>query len=90
MPKTKLTEALEDNQEGTSPVEIKKNKVGHFIVLNTPTVKGVRINLEKVKSYSPNEEAIQFAFDDGIQSVYKFGNTEEMYKVLELIDSQCI
>lgn len=68
-------------------------KVGHFIVINTPTLKGIRLNLEKVRTYAKagqNESVIQVAWDNGTSSAYQFGSEDDAYKFLALLDEHCL
>lgn len=76
----------------TSPSDL-PSKVGHFIVVNTPTVKGVRVNLEKIRTYCKagrNPTDVQVAWDAGLPSVYTFGSEEAAYEFLSLLDLHCL
>ncbi len=70
--------------------ELKVDKIGTFISLNTINVKGLRLNLDKVFSYAPNgENSIQFAQGDGNQTTLSFGSKEDMLAALDYVDSKC-
>lgn len=68
-------------------------KVGTFIVINTPTIKGVRLNLEKIRAYAKtgeNNNVIRFDWDNGTSSQYAFGTEADTYAFLETLDTYCL
>lgn len=69
------------------------NKVGTFVVVNTPNIKGVRLNLEKVRTYAragQNSYTVQISWDNGTSSAYDFGNDAAAGQFLDLLDSYCL
>lgn len=86
--KEELIKQQEEN-EG----DVMTAKVGHFIVVNTPTIKGVRLNLEKVRTYGKagrDVTDVQIAWDNGTASTYTFGSEKEAFEFLEVLDSHCL
>lgn len=70
-----------------------KGLVGTFIVVNTPHVKGVRLNLEKVRTYARaggNSFTVQVAWDNGSSSQYDMGSDNAAEQFLALLDSYCL
>lgn len=79
------------------PIEVKEakimtNKAGKFIVVNTVGLQGLRINLDRISSYSPNsDKSIGIAWDNStLGTTLKFGTPEEMLAVLEQMDGSCL
>jgi hypothetical protein len=72
--------------------EIVRGKTGSkFIVINTPTVKGVRVNLDKVITYGTSQETnVNVAFGDGIRAVFKFSTPEDAMKCVQRMDEYCL
>lgn len=65
--------------------------VGNYIVVNTHTLKGLRINVEKLNSYAMNtDKAIGLAWSDGNRSDLKFDTTQEAQDVLDRLDAICL
>lgn len=68
-----------------------QERVGHFIVMNTAQVKGLRINLDKVRNYAFNDEnTIQIAWDNGVNTTLKYGSAADAVEAMARLDSYCL
>jgi hypothetical protein len=67
------------------------SKVGTFITVNSRTITGLRINLEKIRTYAYNDaQTIGFSWDNGTQTILSFASPEQAKEVMDQIDSQCL
>lgn len=70
-----------------------KRRVGTFIVVNTPTISGIRLNLEKVRTYAKagsDRDIVTIAWDNGTSSGYALGTEAAAFQFLEYLDSYCL
>lgn len=71
--------------------EVPSIKVGTFIVFDTQQVKGLRINIEKIRNYALNQEtALQISYDNAGTSELRFPTAELAKAALERLDSYCL
>lgn len=64
-----------------------------FITINTTNVKGIRLNIDTIKSYAPTnstETSIHVAYIDGSSTNLNFNSKELMYQVLSQLDERCL
>ncbi len=67
-------------------------KIGTFVIINTMHVKGVRFNLEGIRSYAltgADNDALQIAYDTN-QTVLRCGNEKQARELLNFIDNYCL
>ncbi len=68
-----------------------QERVGHFIVMNTAQVKGLRLNLDKVRNYAFNDvHTIQIAWDNGVNTTLKYSTQEDAQEAMARLDSYCL
>lgn len=89
----KAPAAIETNPEDTTRVSITPVKVGHFIVINTKNITGLRINLEKIRTYAQagaDNYTIGVGWDNGTQTALQYTNQKDVDAVMEVLDGYCI
>jgi len=65
-------------------------KLGTFVVINTNRIKGLRFNLNNIRSYAKSgENTIQIAYDAG-HTTLTYNNEREADEVLQFLDSYCL
>jgi len=63
-------------------------KVGMFLSFNTNQVKGLRINLEKIRSYAfKSETTISLAWDNGLSTDLQFSDAALANEAMARIDA---
>lgn len=68
-----------------------KPHVGTFVVFDTPQVKGLRINLDKIRTYARNQEdSIQISYDSGQGTTLKYANAKDTDEAMDRLDSYCL
>ena len=68
-------------------------KVGHFITVNTPQRKGIRVDISDISEYAKAGQElsdIQIVFKNGRSSIYRFGSEKDAYAFLEVLDGYCL
>lgn len=74
----------------TEQTPIKSNKM-NFITVNTKQVMGLRINLDKIRTYATNEDtAIHVAWENGMSTSLIYNNKEQRDETLALMDKYCL
>lgn len=76
-----------------SPVADPKQRIGTFIVINTPGIKGLRLNLDKIRTYAKagtDLNCVQIAYDNGGGTTLSFNNEKDANTMLDIIDSYCL
>lgn len=87
---SKLTQEL-DAIMAKPTLEATVGKVGTFAVFNTRQVQGLRINMEKIRTYAKNSEnSIQISYDNGGNTILQYSNEKEAEDALSIIDSFCL
>lgn len=65
--------------------------VGTFVVFDTQQVKGLRINIDKIRTYARNgDDSIQISYDGGQGTTLKYAKSEEADAAMERLDSYCL
>jgi len=65
--------------------------VGTFIVFDTQQVKGLRINLDKIRTYAMNGlDSIQVSYDGAGNAILKFATEQQAQDALARLDSFCL
>lgn len=70
-----------------------KERIGTFIVINTRLQRGLRLNLDKIRTYAQAGEdgnVIQISYDNGGGTNLSFGSKKESDDVLAVLDSYCL
>lgn len=88
----KTTKTIEVNAEDTAPVTTTvTSPIGHFIVVNTKNIQGIRINLDKIRTYAKNNEnTIGLGWDNGTQTSLQYTSEKDADAMMGVLDSYCL
>lgn len=91
MSNAKTAMQVKETMSEAPALDTKPVKVGTFAVFDTQQVKGLRINLEKIRNYAMNgDDSVQISYDNSGSTILKFKNEAEALQALERLDSFCL
>lgn len=94
--KIAAAEAASPSEIGVSEASLQadpKQRIGTFIVINTPSIKGLRLNLDKIRTYAKagtELNSVQIAYDNGGGTTLIFRDEKEASAMLDIMDSYCL
>lgn len=69
------------------------NRIGTFIVLNTLRIKGLRLNLDDIRTYckaGTELNTIQLSYKNNGGTILDYRTEKDAEEVIDLLDSYCL